>query len=84
MHIILDTDKKTITVPWNYASKLEEMNKIIMEVTGDDKKKKTFSGFLKECWDEAMKDTDKNLIVAQKPIKPDKDKKKQSLINLGK
>ena len=26
MRIILDTDKKTITVPWNYDAKLEEIN----------------------------------------------------------
>ena len=25
MKIILDTDKKTITVPWNYTAKLEEI-----------------------------------------------------------
>ena len=75
MRVILDTDKKTITVPWNYAAKLEEMNKIIVEATGDEKKKKTFSSYLKECWDAAMSDTDKNLIVAQKPVKPDSKKK---------
>ena len=28
MRIILDSDKKTITVPWNYAKKIDEMNKI--------------------------------------------------------
>lgn len=72
MRVILDTDKKTITVPWNYAAKLEEINKIIVEVTGDEGKKKTFSSYLKECWDSAMKDTDKNLIVAQKPVKKEK------------
>lgn len=76
MRIILDTDKKTITVPWNYATKLDNMNKIIVEVTGDEKKKKTFAGYLQECWDEAMKDTDKNLIVAQKPVKSDSKKNK--------
>lgn len=26
MRIILDTDKKTITVPWNYQQKLDEIN----------------------------------------------------------
>ena len=67
MRIILDTDKKTVTVPWNYMAKLEEMNRIIVEATGDESKKKTFSGYLKECWDEAMKDTDKNLNTAAKP-----------------
>ena len=25
MRIILDTDKKTITVPWNYQKKLDEI-----------------------------------------------------------
>ena len=32
MRIILDTDKRTITVPWNYSEKLEAMNKMIMEI----------------------------------------------------
>ena len=73
MRIILDTDKKTITVPWNYSAKLEEMNNLIMQITNDPSKKKTFSGYLKECWDEAMSDTDKNLKTAQKPAKPKKD-----------
>ena len=67
MRIILDTDKKTVTVPWNYMEKLEAMNKIIVEATGDEKKKKTFDGFLRECWNEAMSNTDKNLKTAQKP-----------------
>ena len=31
MRIILDTDKKTITVPHNYQQKLNEMNKLIAE-----------------------------------------------------
>ena len=35
MRIILDTDKKTITVPWNYAAKLEEINRIIKDGSGD-------------------------------------------------
>lgn len=72
MRIILDTDKKTITVPWNYAAKLEEMNNLIMQITNDASKKKTFSGYLKECWDAAMADTDKNLRTAQKPAKAEK------------
>lgn len=69
MRIILDTDKKTITVPWNYAAKLDEMNRIIVEATGDESKKKTFVGYLQECWDAAMSDTDKNLKVADKPAR---------------
>lgn len=55
MRVILDTDKKTITVPWNYKQKIEEMNRLIMEVTDDESKKKDFMGFLSECWDEAFK-----------------------------
>ena len=36
MRIILDTDKKTITVPWNYQQKLDDINRIIMEVSNDE------------------------------------------------
>lgn len=67
MRIILDTDKKTITVPWNYAAKLEELNRIIKEGGGD--KKYTFSSYLKENWDLCMGDTDAHLKVADKPVK---------------
>ena len=28
MRIILDTDKKTITVPWNYQQKLDGINEM--------------------------------------------------------
>lgn len=35
MRVILDTDKKTITVPWNYSDKLAEINRIIKD--GGDK-----------------------------------------------
>lgn len=67
MRIILDTDKKTITVPWNYAKKLDEINRIIE--LGGGNKKYDFKSFLSENWDECMKDTDKHLIVADKPVK---------------
>ena len=69
MRIILDTDKKTITVPWNYQQKLDEMNRIIVEATGDESKKKSFAGYLQECWDMAMSDTDKYLKTAEKPAR---------------
>ena len=36
MRIILDTDKKTITVPWNYQQKLDEINRIAEEFGGKD------------------------------------------------
>lgn len=67
MRIILDTDKKTITVPHNYAQKLEEMNKIIKQ--GGGTKKYDFKSYLKEMWDECMADTDAHLKVADKPAK---------------
>ena len=72
MRIILDTDKKTITVPWNYGEKLKAMNDMIMEISGDESKKKTFSGFIDECWRYAMDHSDTQLKTAQKPVKADK------------
>lgn len=67
MRIILDTDKKTITVPWNYQDKLNEYNKMVMEISGDESKKKTFSGYIDEIWRECMKDSDKCLKTGKKP-----------------
>ena len=73
MRIILDTDKKTITVPWNYSAKLEAINTMIRDAVGDDSKKKTFSGYLNECWNYAMEHSDTNLKTAQKPKKTTKE-----------
>ena len=73
MRIILDTDKKTITVPWNYTAKLEEMNKLIVEYSGDESKKKTFTGYLQEGWNYAMDNSDTNLKTAQKPKRKNKE-----------
>lgn len=67
MRIIWDTDKKTITVPWNYAQKLEEINKIIKQGCGN--KTYTFTSFLEEMWSECMNDTDAHLKVTEKPGK---------------
>ena len=72
MRIILDTDKKTITVPWNYQDKLNAMNAMIMEVTGDETKKKTFKGYINDIWNECMNDSDKHVVTGKKPPKPDK------------
>ena len=72
MRIILDTDKKTITVPWNYQDKLNAMNAMIMEVTGDESKKKTFKGYINDIWNECMADSDKHVVTGKKPPKPDK------------
>ena len=78
MRIILDTDKKTITVPWNYSEKLEAMNKIIMEATKDETKKKTFVGYIDEIWQEAIKNSDSQLKTAQKPARKRKDEDKDA------
>lgn len=67
MRIILDTDKKTITVPWNYQQKLEEYNDMVMQISGDPNKKKSFKGFIDDIWRECMEDSDKHLITGKKP-----------------
>jgi hypothetical protein len=77
MRIILDTDKRTITVPWNYSDKLDAMNKIIMEATGDKDKKKTFTGYIDEIWREAIENSDSQLKTAQKPTRKKKDDDKE-------
>ena len=70
MRIVLDTDKKTIIVPWNYAAKLEELNRIIKD--GGGKKEYTFKTYLEEMWAACMENTDKSLIVADKPARKGK------------
>ncbi len=72
MRIILDTDKKTITVPWNYQTKLDEINRIIMEVSDDESKKKTFTGYINELWNECMSNPDKCVVTGEKPFRKTK------------
>ncbi len=72
MRIILDTDKKTITVPWNYQQKLEEYNAMVMEISNDESKKKTFKSFMDEIWQYAMEHSDKCVVTGKKPTKKDK------------
>ena len=67
MRIILDTDTKTITVPWNYQKKLEKINDMIMELTKDETKQKTFTGYIDEIWKEAIEKSDKCVKTASKP-----------------
>lgn len=54
MRIILDTDKKTITVPWNYTDKLAAMNRTIKEAMGAEAKTLDFKQYLQDCWKYAM------------------------------
>ena len=69
MRIILDTEKKTITVPWNYQQKLDELNKIISEVSSEEDKKKTFIGYLEENWNHCIANSDKCVVTGKKPAK---------------
>lgn len=64
MRIILDTDKKTITVPWNYAAKLDELNRTIEEFGGTDAKRLTAEGYIDDCWKYAMEHSDTHLFTA--------------------
>ena len=69
MRIILDTDKKTITVPWNYSDKLAEMNRIIAESGATDAKKLDFKNYIDDIWRYAMDNTDERLKNAQKQVR---------------
>ena len=70
MRIILDTDKKTITVPWNYQKRLEEINKIAKEYGGSEEfKPQTFTGYIDSIWRECIADSDNCVITAQRRVK---------------
>ena len=67
MRIILDTEKKTITVPWNYTDKLAAMNKTIKEAMGEPAKTLDFKGYLDDCWKYAMEHSDEQLKTRKSP-----------------
>jgi len=67
MRVILDTDKKTITVPWNYQAKLNEVNKLIAEYSDGKKDPKTFTGYIDEIWQECIKNSDQCVVTGKKP-----------------
>lgn len=67
MRIILDTDKKTITLPWNYKDKLAAINKLISEISDDPAKQKTFIGYIDEIWQYAISNSDTQVFTGQKP-----------------
>lgn len=48
------------------------MNAMMMEITGDERKKKTFRGYIDEIWQECIKDNDKHVITGRIPAKPEK------------
>ena len=67
MRIILDTNKKTITVPHNYQQKLNDMNKLIAEYSGGAMKPKTFTGYIDEIWKECIANSDQCVVTGKKP-----------------
>lgn len=69
--IILDTDKKTITVPHNCTGKLNAINSMIREFAGADAQVKTFSGSIDECWRYAMEHSDTQLKTAEPKVPRD-------------
>ena len=67
MKIILDTDRKTITVPYNYANKLAEINRIVQEYGGRDAEQQTCTGYIDKIWKECIADPDRHMVTARKP-----------------
>ena len=56
----------TIKTNWN------EINKVIVDATHDESKKKTFTGYIDEIWKEAIADSDKGVKTGKKPVKKEK------------
>lgn len=69
MRIILDTDKKTITVPWNYQKKLDALNSIAKQYGGEGFQPQTFTGFIDNIWRECIENSDKQVLTAQRRVK---------------
>ena len=74
MRIVLDTDMKTITVPWNYMDKLRDINQMIQLYGGLDAKPETFTGYMDKIWRECIEVSDEYVRTGQKPKKKEKDK----------
>ena len=67
MRIILDTNKKTITVPWNYQDKLNELNNLIKQYGKGENNSQTFTGYIDEIWKDCIKNSDKCVVTGKKP-----------------
>ena len=67
MRIILDTDKKTITVPHNYQQKLNDMNKLIAEYSDGKKDPETFTGYINKIWQYCIENSDQCVMTGKKP-----------------
>ncbi|MDO4865156.1 MAG: hypothetical protein Q4C10_01260 [Clostridia bacterium] len=69
MKVILDTDKKTITVPYNYQDKLNEINKMIDTYGAAGTPHETFTGYIDKIWKECITDSDNHVRTGEKPKK---------------
>ena len=58
MKITIDTDKKYVIVPDNFFDKIEELNAFRRENNVPEVKPMEY---IRECFDKAMSNTDKNL-----------------------
>lgn len=67
MRITLDTDKKTITVPWNYQQKLNDMNNLIAEYSDGKKEPETYTGYINKIWEYCIQHSDKCVLTGKKP-----------------
>ena len=68
MKVILDTDKKTITVPYNYMDKLNEINKMIKQYA-PQAELETFTGYIDKIWLECIDNSDEHVRTGEKPKK---------------
>ncbi|MBQ6174934.1 MAG: hypothetical protein IKS31_05125 [Clostridia bacterium] len=69
MKIILDTDKKTITVPYNYTEKLAVISRIARDFGGTNVEALTFTGYIDRIWRECIADPDTHIVTAPKPVR---------------
>ena len=42
---------------------------MVMEISNDENKKKSFTGFIDEIWEECIKNSDKCVVTGKKPEK---------------
>ena len=68
MRVILDTDKKAITEPWNYQAKLNDLNKLIAEYSEDESNIKNFTGYIDEIWRYCIEHSDECVVTGKKPV----------------
>ncbi len=53
-------------MPWNYQTKLDEINRIAEQYGGEGFKPQTFTGYIDDIWKECIAQSDKCVKTAQK------------------